>query len=131
MKKTFSLISALFLGTVLMVGCGAKKEVVSQDSETPKAAPDEIVQYTVKKHDTLWDIAGRSSMYGDSFQWPLIFKTNRDKIQDPDLIYPKQNFEVHKTVSSSAKSEARKLSSETPKYKQHSKPASKLPVDYF
>ena len=129
MKKTFSLIFSLFLGAALMVGCGAKKEVVSQDSEKP--VKDSVLHYTVKKHDTLWDIAGRSSMYGDSFQWPLIFKSNRDKIQDPDLIYPKQNFEVHKNVSASAVSEARDLSSKTPKYKPHSKPASKLPVDYF
>ena len=130
MKKTFSLISALFLGAALMVGCGAKKEVVSQEPEA-KPVKDQTLHYTVKKNDTLWDIAGRSSVYGDSFQWPLLFKANRDKIQDPDLIYVKQDFEYHKNVDSADKKEARGLASKTPKYKKHSKPVSKLPIDYF
>ncbi len=130
MKKTFSLMLSLFLGTALMVGCSAKKEVVSQEPEA-KPTPDQTLHYTVKKHDTLWDIAGRSSIYGDSFQWPLLFKSNRDKIQDPDLIYPQQDFEYHKDVDSATVKEARDLASKTPKYKKHSKPVSKLPIDYF
>ena len=122
-----------------MVSCSAKhvettevpKEAPAVVAPTAEPTPDTVVEYTVKKHDTLWDIAGRSSMYGDSFQWPLIFKSNRDKIQDPDLIYPKQNFEIHKNIAVEQVKEARSLSSKTPKYKKHSKPSSKLPVDYF
>src|SRR5580704_6646431 len=101
MKKAFLFIFALFLGSVLMISCSAKRV---ENTDVPKEAPtaeqtqDTVIHYTVKPHDTLWDIAGKSSIYGDSFQWPLIFKTNRDKIQDPDLIYPQQDFEVNKTA---------------------------------
>jgi nucleoid-associated protein YgaU len=130
MKKTFSLLFTLVLGTALMVGCAAKK-METKEEPTEAAPKTEVLHYTVVPHDTLWDIAGRSKMYGDSFQWPLIFKANRDKIQDPDLIYPKQDFEVQKNIPSDAVSEARKLSSETPKYKKHAKPVKKLSVDYF
>ena len=137
MKKSFLFIFALFLGSALMVSCSAKRV---ENTEVPKEAPTEVkaevtpdtmMHYTVQPKDTLWDIAGKSSIYGDSFQWPLLFKSNRDKIQDPDLIYPKQDFEVHKTVSADEVKNARKLSSETGKFKKHAKPRAKLPIDYF
>ena len=54
----------------------------------------------------------------------------RDKIQDPDLIYPQQDFEVEKTVPTSEVETAKKLASETGKYKEHKKPRKKLPI-YF
>ncbi len=130
MKKSLLFISALFLGSALLVSCGAKKvETKTEPTEAP--VQDKVIHYTVKPHDTLWDIAGRSSVYGDSFQWPLLFKSNRDKIQDPDLIYPQQDFEVHKTVSDAEVKNARGLASETGKYQKHAKPRAKLPIDYF
>jgi len=134
MKKSFLFIFALFLGSALIVSCGTKRV---ENTEVPKQAPTEVVtpdttmHYTVQPNDTLWAIAGKSSVYGDSFQWPLIFKSNRDKIQDPDLIYPQQDFEVHKTVDATEVKNARKLSSETGKFKKHAKPRAKLPIDYF
>jgi len=133
MKKSFLFIFTLFLGSVLMVSCGTKRveTQVPKEAPTEEPTPDQILHYTVKPHDTLWDIAGRSTMYGDSFQWPLIFKTNRDKIQDPDLIYPQQDFEIHKTISADEMKNARHLSSETGPYKKHAKPRAKLPIDYF
>jgi LysM repeat protein len=124
-----------FLGSALMVSCGTKRVETEVPKEAPapteQPTPDSILHYTVKPKDTLWDIAGKSSMYGDSFQWPLIFKTNRDKIQDPDLIYPQQDFEIHKTVSPDEVKNARDLSSKTGKYQKHAKPRAKLPIDYF
>lgn len=50
--------------------------------------------YTVVKGDSLWRIAGRSSVYGNPLEWPLIFKANADKIKHADFIYPKQDFNV-------------------------------------
>ncbi len=52
--------------------------------------------YTVAKGDSLWRIAGKSSVYGNPYQWPLIFKANADKIKHADRIYPKQSFDVVK-----------------------------------
>lgn len=55
--------------------------------------PTEVV-YEVKRGDSLWKIAGMQQHYGNSFAWPVIWKANRDKINNPDLIYPKQEFTV-------------------------------------
>lgn len=50
--------------------------------------------YTVRSGDSLWRIAGRSAVYGDPFQWPLIYRANADQIRDADLIYPDQRLNV-------------------------------------
>ncbi len=135
-QRSLLLIMTLAAG-VLVIGCSSAKKkdtVVPQQpapvaEEKPKAVAND--HYTVVKHDTLWDISGKSSIYGDAFQWPLIFKTNRDKIQDPDLIYPKQELEIKKATTADEIEKAKKAASETPKYKPHSKPVKKLSVDYF
>jgi competence protein ComGC len=50
--------------------------------------------YTVVKGDCLWNIAKKKEYYGNGFAWPKIYKANRDKIKNPDLIYPKQVFTI-------------------------------------
>lgn len=55
--------------------------------------PTEI-NYTVVRGDNLWNIAKKSQHYGNGFAWTMIYKANRDKIKDPDLIYPKQVFKI-------------------------------------
>jgi nucleoid-associated protein YgaU len=50
--------------------------------------------YTVVSGDSLWRISGKEIIYKNSLMWPLIYKANRDKIRDPDLIYPKQVFAI-------------------------------------
>ena len=50
--------------------------------------------YLVIDGDNLWDIAGQDSVYGNSYQWPLIYKTNADQIEDADLIFPGQYFNI-------------------------------------
>ncbi|MGE5625897.1 MAG: LysM peptidoglycan-binding domain-containing protein [Bacillota bacterium] len=52
--------------------------------------------YAVVKGDSLWRIAGKSDVYGNAYEWPLIYKANTDKIKHADLIYPKQQFDVMK-----------------------------------
>jgi nucleoid-associated protein YgaU len=50
--------------------------------------------YTVIKGDCLWNIAKKDYIYNDPFKWPTIYEANKDKIKDPDLIYPKQVFKI-------------------------------------
>lgn len=47
---------------------------------------------TVQPGYTLWYLAERK--YGAGFQYVQIFQANRDRIRDPDLIYPGQVFEL-------------------------------------
>ena len=135
MKSKLFLALSLVAAGSLLYGCGAKQV---KTTEVPKEAPVEKVEkpapsehYTVAAKDTLWDIAGKSSIYSDNFQWPLIFKANRDEIRDPDLIYPKQDFKIEKGLSSEETSHARMLASKTPKFVPHAKVRETLPVDYF
>jgi hypothetical protein len=46
--------------------------------------------YVVKRGDTLWGIAKR--YYGNGRLYTKIFNANRDKIKNPNLIYPGQKF---------------------------------------
>lgn len=55
--------------------------------------------YTVVAGDSLWGISGKSDVYGNPYQWPLIYKANRSKIQDADLIYPGQEFDIDRSAS--------------------------------
>jgi nucleoid-associated protein YgaU len=55
--------------------------------------------YTVVRGDSLWGISAMSEIYGNPYQWPLIYKANRDKIKDADLIYPGQQFDIERNAS--------------------------------
>lgn len=46
--------------------------------------------YVVRSGDSLWRISRRHYRRGK--HWPVIFRANDDKIDDPDLIYPCQRF---------------------------------------
>ena len=50
--------------------------------------------HTVERGDTLWGISASSTGYNDPYQWPLIFKANKSRIDDPDLIHPGQTFQI-------------------------------------
>ena len=50
--------------------------------------------YTVVNGDSLWKISGKSEVYGNPFQWPLIYKANADQIRDADLIHPDQQLQI-------------------------------------
>ncbi len=136
-RSKMTLALSLVVASTWVAGCGSKKV---ESTEAPKPVTEPVVavptavpmgKYTVASRDTLWDIAAKPEAYSDSFQWPLLFKTNRDQIQDPDLIYPKQDLGIKKDVSPEELASARDLASKTPKFVPHTKPRQALPVDYF
>ncbi len=48
--------------------------------------------YTVRRGDTLWDIA--EYYYGGGWRYRAIVRENRRKIKDPHWIYPRQEFNI-------------------------------------
>jgi len=56
--------------------------------------------YQVVTGDNLWNISGKEAVYANPYQWPLIYKANRDKIKDADLIYAGQVFDIDRNASS-------------------------------
>ena len=59
------------------------------------AAPESGIRLslvTVQPGNTLWGIASRN--YGEGILYVRVYEANKDRIRDPDLIYPGQVFEV-------------------------------------
>lgn len=65
-------------------------DVTSGSSTTAPAGG--VQTYTVKSGDSLSKIAKR--IYGDPDKWHRIYEANRDKIKNPDLIHPGQQFTI-------------------------------------
>jgi nucleoid-associated protein YgaU len=62
---------------------------------TPRLEVERTI--TVQAGDSLSKIAKRE--YGDAQKWHAIYAANRDKIKDPDLIYPGQELTLPADVS--------------------------------
>lgn len=62
-------------------------------------APTGVTSYTVARGDSLWKISGKAEIYGNPYQWPLIYKANRAQIKDADLIFPGQRFNIERNLS--------------------------------
>ena len=123
-QTTARLFLMAFLGLGLVTGCAstgdteeapAEESTGMTDAERDALANAEsdmsdnknesmssgVTSYSVVGGDNLWDISGKEEVYANSYQWPLIYKTNRDKIKDADLIYPGQVFDIDQNASSS------------------------------
>jgi hypothetical protein len=61
----------------------------AEEEEAPVGGAE---QYTVVPGDWLSKIA--QSFYGNWRSWDRIFEANRDRIKNPDLIYPRQVFSI-------------------------------------
>lgn len=105
LTKTLKLIG--ILGTFSMaVGCAGPAEKPAEPAEqapvvsepvqetAPVVEEAKMTSYEVNKGDHLWGIAGKASVYGNPYNWPLIYKANSDKIKDADLIHPGQVFDI-------------------------------------
>jgi nucleoid-associated protein YgaU len=57
-----------------------------------QAAAAKARTYVIKSGDSLSKIA--KEIYGDAKRWPEIFEANKDKIKDPNLIYPGQELRI-------------------------------------
>ena len=104
------LVGAMALG--LTVGCAATQEPAPEPEPAPPAQPapapapqpraepapppppPTTMTYEVVRGDSLWRISGRSSVYGNPYKWPLIYRANASQIRDADLIYPGQRFTI-------------------------------------
>jgi hypothetical protein len=139
-KKIIGLSASLLLAG-LVAGCGGSpkiqgsempgKAMLKEGAEASKAGRTQLERYIVKNRDCLWEIAGKPRVYDDPFQWPELYKANRDQIKDPDLIYPRQTLTVSKGYSLEEKERAKRMAMNTPKFVPHTKPRETLPVEYF
>ena len=74
-----------------------KQETMEAEPEATSSAGSQFLGgYLVVSGDNLWDIAGQDGVYGNPYQWPLIYKANSGQINDADLIFPGQYFYIPK-----------------------------------
>ena len=101
-------LAALLAALALVSGCATtttekpKDETKEVTTPTETTTRDELpTSYSVVRGDHLWGIASKSRIYGNPYQWPLIYKANSDQIQDADLIRPGQELAINRNASRS------------------------------
>ena len=71
---------------------GVATAVAKKEEPVPAVNPKSNGTHVVQPGDTLWAIAKK--YYGDGNQYAKIFNANRDKIKNPNLIYPGQRLVI-------------------------------------
>ena len=77
-----------------------ESKVAAGEEAKPAAAPEKRAQrkqrrprvYTVRRGDTLWEIA--ESYYGGGWHYRAIVRDNKRRIKNPHWIYPRQKFHI-------------------------------------
>lgn len=68
----------------------------------------QLTSYTVRRGETLPQIAARPELYNDAVLWPLIYRANRDQIRDPYQLWPGQVLKIPRNFSRDEALEARR-----------------------
>ena len=75
-----------------------------------KESSSQIPVYTVRRGETLPQIAARSEIYNDSSLWPIIYRANRDQIRDPKQLWPGQVLKIPRHFSRDEAIDAKRYS---------------------
>ncbi|RLC47331.1 MAG: hypothetical protein DRH57_04265 [Candidatus Cloacimonadota bacterium] len=86
--------------------------------------------YVVVKNDYLSKISGYDHIYNDPKKWGIIYRANRDKIKDPDLIYIDQILKIPRGLPTSWKVYRGEYLSKISAYPEIYNNALKWPVIY-
>lgn len=73
----------------------SKNKVSTKKKRKSKNTKNNDSTYKVKKGDCLWTIAKK--LYGNGSKYTVIYNANKDKIKNPNLIYPGQVLTIPKT----------------------------------
>lgn len=100
-KEGFDLAVSINLKEYRHYGTRIMNFSIIPDQEAPAATepegqragePPAVTSYTIVKGDSLWKIAKK--LLGDGSRWQEIYNLNRDKINNPNLIYPGQTLTI-------------------------------------
>lgn len=92
----------------------AEKAEARRKLERARAEKEIILaaKHTVKRGETLPQIAALAEVYGDSSLWPLLYRANRDQISNPAVLWPGQVLRIPRNQDRSELNEARRYSSD-------------------
>lgn len=85
----------------------SKPESKPAAEDQVEPAPDLVHQYEVQGDENLWSIAARPEVYDDPLLWPILYRSNRDQIKDPRILYDGQTLDVPRDVADRDLDEAR------------------------
>ena len=85
-----------------------QKSQKNDDAAESAARAAQPTSYTVRRGETLPQIAARSELYNDMALWPLIYRANRDQIRDPYQLWPGQTLKIPRNFSREEALEARR-----------------------
>lgn len=88
-----------------------KKAEKARAKEKEKNLPP---THTVRRGETLPQIAQHPDVYGDATLWPLLYRANRDQIKDPRSISAGQVLKIPRSITREEAAEARRYSQEHP-----------------
>jgi LysM repeat protein len=90
MPKTLATIlrAAVVIASLATVTTPALDAQVVSSTNAAASTTPAVVKHTVKRGDTLWDIA--RFYLKDPFRWPEVFHANTDIVKNPHWIYPGQ-----------------------------------------
>jgi len=83
----------------------AKQSTVAREIPPPQPPT-----HTVRRGETLPQIAARTEVYNDSSLWPLIYRANRDQIRDPKHLWPGQILKIPRHFTREEALEAKRYS---------------------
>ena len=89
---SFQLLEYREYGKKSAVVAQSNKATIKKESTAPKVNPKSNGVHVVQPGDTLWAIAKK--YYGNGAQYTKIYNANRDKIKNPNLIYPGQKLVI-------------------------------------
>ncbi len=71
-----------------------------------------VTSHTVKRGETLPQIAALAEIYNDQFLWPILYRANRDQIRDPRHLWPGQVLRIPRNLTRDDLQEARRYAQE-------------------
>jgi len=86
----------------------ARAVQVEQNGTVTRERP---VSYSVRRGETLPQIAARPEIYNEPGLWPLIYRANRDQVRDPYQLWPGQVLKIPRSYSRDEAVEARRQAS--------------------
>lgn len=92
----------------------AEKIRAEKIKQQPKEQRPLQTHHTVKRGETLPQIAAQADVYNDYRLWPLLYRANRDQIRDPRHIWPGQLLRIPRNLSREDLIEARRYAQEKP-----------------
>jgi len=85
-----------------------QKNPKNEDAAESAVRAAQPTSYTVRRGETLPQIAARPELYNDMALWPLIYRANRDQIRDPYQLWPGQTLKIPRNFSREEALEARR-----------------------